>query len=181
MKKIVVASLALLSSLAFAASVTVEAQNQIGEKGAKNQTQSKLQVQESLTATFSVDASVTQAVQQGTSALSTRDEVGISGSWPVGPIKFYTRVGTGAKYTNATHFGYYLVEPGVAYSVGPVTARVGFRFRDAYDETNKDLSRTYRYGVSYAVTKKDTVGIRYDRLTGDSQNHSYYVNYTRSF
>ena len=32
MKKIVIASLALLSSLAFAASVTVEAQNQIGEK-----------------------------------------------------------------------------------------------------------------------------------------------------
>ena len=181
MKKIVIASLALFSSLAFAASVTVEAQNQIGEKGAANQTQTKLEVKESLNDTFSIDASITQAVQANTHALSTRDEVGVTGTLPVGPVAIYTRVGTGAKYNNTTHFGYYLVEPGVSYAIGPVTAKVGFRFRDAYNETNQDLSRTYRYGLAYAVTKKDTVGVRYDRQTGDSQNHSYFINYTRSF
>jgi len=35
--------------------------------------------------------------------------------------------------------------------------------------------------LSYALTNKDSVGIRFDRVTGDSTNHSYNLSYTRSF
>jgi len=182
MKKILIASLIALTGTAFAASVTIEAQNQIGDKGAANQTQTKLEVKESLNKNFSVDVSATQSVTAGTHALVTRDEIGTTGSFPVfGPIGFYTRLSVGDKYNNTTHFGYYSVEPGVSYAIGPVTAKVAYRFRDAFQESNLDATRTTRYGVSYAVTKKDTIGARFDRQVGDSNSHSYYLNYTHSF
>jgi len=181
MKKLVIASLALLSSLAFAASVTVEAQNQIGDKGGSNATMSKLEVAGALNKTFNLDVGVTQGVTANTHAISTREELGLVGKMPLGPVGFYTRVATGVKYNNTTHFGYYLVEPGVTYTTGPVTAKVAYRFRDAFQESNLDATRTTRYGVSYAVTNKDAIGFRFDRQVGDSNNHTYSLNYTHSF
>jgi len=79
------------------------------------------------------------------------------------------------------YFAYYSVEPGVTYTMGKATAKVGFRFRDSFTEVNEDQTRTWRVGLAYAVTDKDTVGVRYDRVRGDSNNHSYNFAYTRSF
>ena len=44
-----------------------------------------------------------------------------------------------------------------------------------------DTTDTVRVGLSYALTKKDSIGVRYDRVRGDSFNHSYNLSYTRSF
>jgi len=181
MKKIVIASLIALAGSAFAASVTLEGQNQIGDHGAANSTNSQVTVRGSLNNMFTADVGVTQYVAAGTHALSTRDEAGLTLSLPAGPVGIYTRVAVGDKYTNTTHFGYYSVEPGVTYSIGKATAKVGFRFRDAFQESNLDATRTTRAGLSYALTNKDSVGIRFDRVTGDSTNHSYNLSYTRSF
>jgi len=181
MKKIVIASLIALAGSAFAASVTLEGQNQIGDKGATDSTNSQITVRESLNKMLTVDVGSTQYTTAGTHALSTRDEAGLTLAMPVGPVGVYTRVAAGDKFTNTTHFGYYSVEPGVTYTIGAVTAKVGFRFRDAFNEANLDATRTTRAGVSYAVTKKDAIGVRFDRVTGDSTNHSYNVSYTRSF
>ena len=181
MKKIAIATLALMTSLAFAGSITLEGQNQIGDKGAANSTNSQLTVRESLNKMLTLDLGVTQYTTAGTHALSTRDEAGITAAVPVGPVGVYARVAAGDKFTNTTHFGYYSVEPGVTYTVGAVTAKVGFRFRDAFNEANLDATRTTRAGVSYAVTKKDAIGFRFDRVTGDSTNHSLNLSYTRSF
>jgi len=181
MKKIVIASLALLSSMAFAAAVVVESTNQIGDKGSSNSTSSKLQIQENIGKVFTIDASVTQSVTAKTQALGTRDEIGITGKMNLGSVGIYTRIGTGEKYSNTGHFGYYLVEPGVTYSVGPVTAKLAYRFRDAYLESNLDATRTTRYGLNYAITKSDVVGFRFDRTVGDANNHAYSLNYQHSF
>ena len=181
MKKIVIASLIALAGSAFAASVTLEGVNQIGDHGGANSSNSSITVKESLNNMLTYDLGVQQQVAAGTHALTTRDEAGLTAAVPVGPIGVYTRVAAGARYTNVTHFGYYSVEPGVTYTIGKVTAKVGFRFRDAFKEANLDATRTTRTGVSYELTKKDAVGFRFDRVTGDSTNHSYNFNYTHSF
>ena len=181
MKKFLIASLIALTGTAFAATVTIEDINQIGDKGAPNVTGAKIDVKTALNSTFTVDASVTQNVTAGTHALSNRDEVGLITSLPIGPVGVYTRIATGAKFTNTTHFGYYSIEPGISYTTGPITAKVGYRFRDAFDQSNLDATRTTRTGVSYALTKQDAVGIRFDRTTGNATNHSYNLSYTRSF
>ena len=108
---------------------------------------------------------------------------GVTGAVPVGPVGVYTRVAVGEKYTNGANFAYYSVEPGVTYTIGQATAKVGYRYRTAMVDpnVNKDTTDTVRVGLAFEVTKKDTIGIRYDRVRGDSFNHSYNLAYTRSF
>jgi len=183
MKKIMFAALALMTSMAFAGSITLEGQDQLGDKGAKNSTNYQLSVKENINKTFAVDVAFTNYQQHQTEALSTRAEAGITGSVPVGPVGVYTRVALGEKYSNTGNFAYYSIEPGVTYTVGAVTAKVGYRYRTAVVDPNvsNDTTDTVRAGVSYAITKKDAVGFRFDRVKGDSTNHSYNLNYTRSF
>lgn len=181
MKKIAIATLIALASTAFAGSVTVEGQDQQGEKGAVGSTNYALSVKESITNTLALDIGATNYQQDGTKALSTRLETGISGSIPMGPIGLYARTAIGEKYNNTKNFAYYSIEPGVTYTLGKATVKVGYRYRDAVNEINLDKTRTGRIGVSYALTNKDTIGIRYDKVTGDSWNHSYNLAYTKLF
>ena len=184
MKKIIaIAALLAFAGIASAASVTVEGQAQTGENGAKDSTNYALSVKESINGTFAGDLGFTNYQQETTNALSTRLEAGVTGTMPVGPVSLYTRVALGEKYTNTGNFGYYSVEPGVTYTLGKATAKVGYRFRTAISDPNvhNDTTDTVRVGLAYAITSKDTVGIRYDRVRGDSTNHSYNFAYTRSF
>jgi len=38
-----------------------------------------------------------------------------------------------------------------------------------------------RYGLSYALTKKDTIGVMYDVVRKDGAEKAYNFSYTRSF
>jgi len=183
MKKFALATLALATSLAFAGSITLEGQDQLGDKGAKNSVNYELAVKESINKTFAADVSFTNSQQHQTEALSTRIETGLTGSLPIGPVGVYTRLALGEKYSNTGNFAYYSVEPGVTYTLGDATAKVGYRYRTAIVDPNvsNDTTDTVRAGVSYAVSKKDSIGLRYDRVRGDSTNHSYNLSYTRSF
>ena len=131
---------------------------------------------------FAADVSFANAQTDGTNALSTRLEAGLTGTMPVGPVNVYTRAATGEKYTNTTSFGYYSIEPGVAVPFGALTAKVGYRYRSAYDsDVNNDQTHTMRYSLSYALSRADTIGVRYDRVKGDNDQKITAVTYTRSF
>jgi long-subunit fatty acid transport protein len=184
MKKIVTtAALMAATSLATAASITVEGQVQTGDRGARDSTNYALSVQQSLNKTFAADVGVTTFQQDGTKALSNRLEAGVTGTRPVGPISLYTRVAIGEKFSNGSDFAYYSVEPGVVYNfTDKLSGKVGYRFRNGFgDNGNLDTTHTARAGVSYAVTKQDSVGVRYDQVRGDAFNHSVNFAYTRSF
>jgi len=183
MKKIMFAALALMTSMAFAGSITLEGQDQLGDKGAKNSTNYQLSVKENINKTLAVDVAFTNYQQHQTEALSTRAEAGITGSFPVGPVGVYTRVALGEKYNNTGNFAYYSIEPGITYTLGKATAKVGYRYRTAAVNPNvsNDTTDTSRFGLSYALTKKDAVGFRFDRTIGDSTNHVYNLIYIRSF
>jgi long-subunit fatty acid transport protein len=184
MKKVLVtAALVAATGLAQAASVTVEFQNQEGHRGARDSENYSLSVKESVNKNFAVDLGFTAYQQSTTKALSNRLEAGVTGTVPVGPVNLYTRVAVGEKFTNGSDFEYYSVEPGVTYTMfDKLTARVGYRFRNGFGTNgNLDTTHTARAGVSYAITKNDSVGVRYDQARGDSFNHSVNFAYTRSF
>ena len=181
MKKILAIVALAATGLAYADSVSLEGQH-INNVGASAQTQYVLGVKKDLTSMFAADVSFANAQTDGTNALSTRLEAGLTGTMPVGPVNVYTRAATGEKYTNSTSFGYYSIEPGVAVPFGALTAKVGYRYRSAYDsDVNNDQTHTMRYSLSYALSRADTIGVRYDRVKGDNDQKITAVTYTRSF
>jgi opacity protein-like surface antigen len=180
---LVTAALLAATTLASAASVTFELQDQQGRRGERDSTNYSLILKESINKTFTADVGFTAFQQDTTKALSDRLETGITGTMPVGPVNLYTRVAFGEKFNNGSNFGYYSIEPGVTYNItDKVTGHVGYRFRNGFgNNANLDTTHTTRAGVSYAVTKKDSVGVRYDQVRGDAFNHSVNFAYTRSF
>ena len=185
MKKIVIATLALMSSLAFAGTATFEGSKVNGLDGAKDAVSSNFAISGTVNKTFSVLTQLTSQQSDGTNAVSTRLEVGGIATVPVyGPVSGYARVAVGQKFSTAGQFTYYSIEPGVTVPLtSSLTAKVGYRFRTAADNpnVNKDTTDTVRVGVSYALNKEHAVGVRYDRMTGDSRNDSVNIFVTRSF
>ena len=113
---------------------------------------------------------------------STRTEGGLTASTTLGSFTPYVRGAVGYKYTSATNFSYYSVEPGASVGLGGgFTAKLGWRYREAFSNANADSTRTLRAGVAYDLTKADQIGVRYDRMRGDTNQNIVAVNYTRSF
>jgi hypothetical protein len=181
MKKIFAILAVAITGTAFAAdSFTVEGQH-INNAGAAAQQQYVLGVKKEF-GTFAGDLAFSNAQTEGTNALSTRLEAGATVNGPVG---LYARAAVGQKYSNTTDFTYYSVEPGIAVAVPGVaglTAKAGYRFRSAFDSTqNNDQTHTARYSLAYAVSKNDTVAVKYDRVNGDNNQKVVAVAYTRGF
>lgn len=181
MKKLAIATLVLASLSAMAAdSFTVEGQH-INNAGAAAQQQYVLGVKKEFSG-FAGDLAVSNAQTEGTNALSTRLEAGAT---VAGPVGLYARAAVGQKYSNTTDFTYYSIEPGIAAAVpglSGVTAKVGYRFRSAFDSTqNNDQTNTMRYALSYALNAKDSVALKYDRVKGDSNQKVVSVAYTVGF
>jgi len=180
MKKILAILAVAISGTAFAAdSITVESQR-INNASAAAQQQYVLGVKKEFSG-FAGDLAFSNAQTEGTNALSTRIEAGAT---VAGPVGLYARVATGQKYSNTADFSYYSIEPGIAAAVPGVaglTAKAGFRWRSAYDSANNDQTHTARYSLAYAVSKIDTVAVKYDRVNGDSNQKIVSVAYTRGF
>jgi len=183
MRKILAIMALAISSSAFAASVTVTGALVDGVQGSPNQTQYGLGVKGDFNKNIAGDVSFLNVQTDSTNALSTRLEAGLTAQNTYGIIIPYTRVAVGEKYTNTTTFTYYSIEPGVKVPFGKtgVTGQVGYRFRNAVYTTNNDTSRTWRAGVSYAMTKVDSIGLRYDNVRGDQNQNIVAVSYTRGF
>lgn len=185
MKKLLaILALAMSTSIFAADSITLE-RSKIDNVGATDQTQYQLAYKHGFTNNLTGDVLIANTQNDVTSALSTRIEGGVTVSEKVaGPIGLYVRTAAGQKYSNTTDFSYWSVEPGITADIPgtALTAKVGWRYRSAFDATaNGDQTHTMRYGLSYAVTKVDAIGVRYDRVNGDNDQKTWAINYTRSF
>jgi len=187
MKKILAILALAISGSVFAGSITFEGQN-IDGQGSADQKNFNMTAKGSINQNFSAHAQVSTTQTDGTNAVSTRLETGLTGQVGLfGPVSGYTTVAVGEKYSTAGsgNFAYYSVEPGLSAPLGNtgLTAKVGYRYRTAFNNANvnNDTTQTVRAGVSYALTKQDAVGVRYDKVTGDVKQNVVAVNYTRSF
>jgi hypothetical protein len=180
MKKLLaIAALTASFGATAADSFTVEGQR-INNAGAAAQQQYVLGIKKDFTG-FAGDLAFSNAQTEGTNSLSTRLEAGAT---VAGPVGLYARVATGQKYSNTADFTYYSIEPGIAAAVPGVaglTAKAGYRFRSAFQSANNDQTHTARYSLAYALSKVDTVAVKYDRVQGDSNQKVVAVAYTRGF
>jgi hypothetical protein len=185
MKKILTGLVALaISGMVLAGSVTIEGSSISTPNGA-DQSRAKVAVSESINNTFSVSAQLASTQTDNTNSVGTRLEIGGTATVPLfSSVKGYTKVSLGQKYGTFGSFTYYAIEPGfIVPLTNSLTAKVGYRYRTAAEnaDVNNDTTNTARIGVTYAINKKDAVGFRFDRITGDSRQDGYNAFYTRSF
>ena len=185
MKKFALATvLALAATLASAVEVRLEGQDADGKNGTAGQTVYELGVKQAINNNFAGDIVVKNYRTDGTNALSTRYEAGLTGGAALfGPVNGYVRGAVGEKYvTGNSGFGYYSVEPGVAANLGyGFSAQLGWRYQAAFSDNQNDTTRTWRTKLGYDFTKADTVYVGYDRQRGDSDQNITKVGYIHRF
>ena len=119
----------------------------------------------------------------GNGTVSTGVETRIRKSFPNAFNVFspWAGIRLGQSIKSTEHFGYYAAEGGLKFPlVGALSGDVGYRFKDAF---NKDGQHTDRYYalVNYAITKQDSVAVRFTRSYGDEEKDAWRLSYTRSF
>jgi hypothetical protein len=184
MKKIFAILSLVTASSAFAQSINIDRQNTNPETGTNSQ-QIGLSVKAPINKLLSIDAGVQWQQAETTQKVTARAEAGLSAQTTVvGPIDAYGRLAVGMKAPSGTEaFSYHSEEVGISYRT-PITglvARIGHRYRTAFEDGRGDTSNTTRYNVSYALTKNDTVGVRYDDTHGDGAGTSTALFYSRKF
>jgi hypothetical protein len=109
--------------------------------------------------------------------------------WEVYPdLKLGGRLGVG-EYFNGVNtsgktvdFGYYTVEPKAEYMITPqLSALASYRFRNGFNSDDNYLTRTAKVGAGYAVTKNDSVEVKYFQKRGNQSTNGVEVGYSRGF
>jgi hypothetical protein len=183
MKKII-AILALASAgTAFANSVSMEYQAWENPTTKADTAGLVLTVRQNLSKAVTGDVQLSVNQAEATNALGSRSEAGLTYSAPVGRFAGYVRGAVGLKHVGGeSNTSYYSIEPGVRYGLTDrLSARVGYRYRDAFSNSVADQTNTVRVGLAYAVSKTAEVGVRFDRVRGDSEQNIVALGYTRRF
>ena len=189
MKKLVLVAAMLLATTFAQAESFVHGQYTFrdtiaGQAGEPNRQGVNLTVGNKLDNGITLDAGVQVRSQNGeTGSNTTRLETGASYQLPVSQdFAIYTRGAVGYKLTDADDFGYYSIEPGVKWQVAqPLNVGVGYRYRDAFSDANKDKTNTVRLGAEYALAKDKTITLGLDRSYGDSEFLGLNVGYAVKF
>jgi hypothetical protein len=132
---------------------------------------------------LAVDSSLQVTQVEGSNKVSNRFDVGVIPKFDVyGPVRGRVRLALGEKWSSTGNYKTYAVEPGIYGNLGAgFSASLGYRYRNSLDSTYKDRTTTLRTGVDYAITPKDSVGVRLDNMRGDSKQDIWNLNYVRSF
>lgn len=141
-----------------------------------------IKVGESISKNVELDFQMVTAQTDGTNAVSTRLETGLTPRWDFGPGKFYTKFALGRKLDARGNKDYYGVEPGYILPLtNRASIRYGFRYRDGIGDDLGERTDTHRLGVEYKLTKFDALNVRFDRQRGDSNQNSWNFAYIRRF
>ena len=183
MKKIFAILALAISTVAAADSVSLETRNVQGINSS-DATVYRMAYKHDFSKSLAGDVVISQT-QADTAAMTitTRVESGLAYSAPLfGSVKGYVRGAVGERFSTKGNTSYWVVEPGITMPIGPFNTRVGYRYRSSFDpEINNDQTHTARVSASYALTKQDAVGMRFDRQRGDSDQNIVGLFYTRSF
>lgn len=188
MKKNLLATLLALSvGVASAATVVIDGENSDPKVGSDNSRQLQLTVKAPINTLLTGDIGIASQITDNTYKQTARYEAGVTAQTAVfGPVDGYARGAIGQKsVSSADGYGYYSAEAGVVYHtpVAGLDAKVGYRYRNSFDDAqeSKEKTNTFRYAVSYKLSKEDQVGVRYDRVNGAGANSAVGVFYARSF
>jgi hypothetical protein len=185
--KILAASLVLASGVAFAdqAYTTFEYTNSTKRSDDTSSVKGGLVVglKTDTGRDFSLKYESSQA-EIGNGSISTGLEVRARQNIDLGTFKPYVGIRLGEKLTSTTSFAHYAFDGGVKFPiVGALSGDVGARFRNAFDTVNDFDSKRAHAAVSYAVTKNDSVALRYSKSYGaDSEaKNDWRLSYSHAF
>lgn len=120
----------------------------------------------------------------GNGDISSGLEVRIRKNWTnaVGKLSPWAGVRAGESIKKNDNWLYYAVEGGVKFPIaGALSGDIGYRYRNAFEQWRDFETNRVHAMVSYAITKQDSVGVRYARSYGDSETNAIRLSYTRSF
>ncbi len=126
----------------------------------------------------------TNQSQWGTGSVGSGLELRARHNFSVAGVTPWAGVRLGQKLGTNESFSHYAVEGGVKFPiVGALSGDVGVRYRNAFSSGHAFQSTRYHVMASYAVTKSDSVGLRYSQAYGDSgeEKNAYRVTYTHNF
>jgi hypothetical protein len=144
-----------------------------------------LKVQTKLTKSIDGDLGISATTADVANTITNRYEAGLIYSLPVSSsVTASVRGGLGTKQASGKpDYAYYSVEPAVSFKL-PVegfSAKVGYRWRDGFNDLAKDTNQATRMSLTYALTKLDKVTIGHDIQRGDGANKTTSLQYSRSF
>ena len=120
----------------------------------------------------------------GTGAVGSGIELRARQNFSVAGVTPYAGVRLGQKLGTNESFSHYAVDAGVKFPIaGNFSGDVGARYRDAFSSGHAFQSTRYHAMVSYAISKSDSVGVRYSQAYGDvgEEKNAYRVTWTHNF
>jgi len=183
MKKLLLTVLLVASASAFADKIILEKARTTETNGTAGADTWYIKGIIDINKNLAVDASIQTTQVDISNKISSRYDFGVNPKFDVyGSVRGYTRLSVGEKISTSGDFRFYAIEPGITAPLGNgFSTQVGYRFRNAFDSNIADTTRTLRAGITYDFTSKDAIGIRLDRVRGDSNQNVWNVNYVRSF
>ena len=128
------------------------------------------------------DFQMVSAQTDRSNSVSTRAELGLVPRLNLDTVRLSTKMAVGKRFNSTGESNYWTIEPSVAIPMlGGITPRIGWRYREAFNDSVLDTTRTLRLGVSYDITKKDVFTVRFDRVRGDTDQNTWNFAYTRRF
>ena len=119
----------------------------------------------------------------GNGSISTGVETRVRKSFPnaLGAFTPWVGVRLGESIKSTEHYSYYAAEGGLKFPIsGELSGDVGYRYKDAFSKDAQQTNRVYAL-ASYAVTKQDSIALRFSRSYGDEEKDAWRLSYTRSF
>jgi hypothetical protein len=128
-------------------------------------------------------------VSGSNNALSNTAEARVQKLYEVYPgLHLGARFGLGEKFNGVNSagqtvdFGYYTIEPKAEYrATEALSVLASWKYRDAFADNNNYLTRTWKAGYGYGITKNDLVEVKYVQQRGDSKTNGIELGYTRGF
>lgn len=146
---------------------------------------SSFSVKQKLLANVSGDIVTTAEQNDSTKALTNRYELGLTYSQKlVSTVTGDFRVAHGYKIKSGSDTTtYYSLEPSVTAKIQdtPLSVRVGYRWRNAWESNVADNTETTRLAVIYDLTAKDKLSLGRDSVRGDAAGNVTSLVYTRAF
>lgn len=97
----------------------------------------------------------------------------------------YIGVRLGEKISSSENFSYYAVDTGVKFPLVSnwLTGDVGYRYRNAFSSAQDFDSHRGHVAVAYAITKNDSISVRYSQSFGavSEEKNSWRLAYSHSF
>lgn len=171
-----------IASPALAGSVTGEVKLSDPINGRTDKTEYSVKYDDNLSALFNygVELQAKQVNDAGNLTSLVAAKLGTKVNVPYG-VTLTPRVEFGRSFSAGNNFNFWGAEVNATRNVyGPVSARVGYRHREGFDNFNMVENRI-NAGLEYAINDRNSVGTQYYRTRGYTDSDAVGLFYRVSF